>query len=53
MGKLNKEYRSLADLVSIADTLQRFGPELSLPHMSVTEIIGVACLVPAPVKTFV
>ena len=34
----------IPDLISLADTIHRFGPELSLPHMSVQEIIGVACL---------
>ena len=34
----------IPDLISIADTFQRFGPDLALPHMSLREIVGIACL---------
>ena len=32
------------DILTIADTFARFGQVLALPHMSVSEIIAVACL---------
>lgn len=34
----------IPDIISIANAIHSLGPKLSLPHMSVQEIVGVACL---------